>query len=182
MDRPITQESIDKQVAQMTAMMFEAVQTADGDLFKAAMSKGANPLGLDAQGTPLPHALVATAIRYQRRDMFQIVLPYIEDMLAVNKAGVTVFDKAFIDGLLTSGINNYWDKMNLFKELRQQMIERLPDIEDLRQQAEAHAQGLSEKRVLVAPRFNAVTAPERIEKPVQGEGASPARKPSDPAP
>lgn len=173
MDRPVTQEMIDQQIAQMTAMMFEAVQTCDSDLFKVVMSKGADPLGCDANGTPLPHALMSVCVRNQREDIFKTALPYIQDFLAINKAGVTVFDKAFIDSILTGTSNNYWDKMNLFKKLRQQMIERLPSIDELSKRMAGQDAGLSNDRTLVAPKFNVVGGPKPIEKKTDHASGAP---------
>lgn len=179
MTRPVTEQGLHQQIALMTGEMFNAVRSGDTKLFEMAIAKGADVHALNADGLPLLHAGIRRAINEQNFNWLMHVLPHVDDLFVKNSKGRTLFDDKIDDQLLPYRGDEY---IAMLRKIRVRVMQEMPDIETARERLNPQIDGLSEKRVLVAPRFNVVTAPERIEKPAHGDNSPSPRKPGDPAP
>ena len=179
MDRPVTEEGLKKQIALMTGEMFAAVRSGDKALFDMAVAKGADVHARNDNGMPLLHVAVRRAVQDLRTDWLAHVLPYVDDLFVTNTKGYALFDDKLNDQLIPFRDNNYID---MLRKCRIYVMEQMPDIQAARDRLRAAEQGLTENRVLVAPRFNIVSAPERIHKPVYDDMPPPDKKSGDPKP
>lgn len=179
MDRPVTEEGLNKQIALMTGEMFSAVRNGDKVLFDMAIAKGADVHARNGDGMPLLHVAVKRAVQDLRTDWLAHVLPYVDDLFVTNAKGHALFDDKLNDQLIPFRDNNY---IKMLRTCRVYVMEQMPDIEAARARLRAEQEGPAEKRVLVAPRFNIVSAPERIHKPVQDDTPPPSNKSGGPTP
>ncbi len=179
MTRPVTEQGLNQQIALMTGEMFAAVRSGDKQLFDLTIAKGADVHAFNADGFPLFHAGIRRAISEQNFNWLLHVLPHVDDLFVKNSKGRTLFDDKIDDQLLPYRGDEY---IAMLRKIRVRVMQEMPDIQTARERLNPPSEALSEKRVLVAPRFNVVTAPERIEKPTHDDGAPSPRKPAAPAP
>ncbi len=176
MDRPVTEEGLKKQIALMTGEMFAAVQNGDKKLFDMTIAKGADVHARNGDGLPLLHAGIKRAIQDQKYDWLTHVLPHVDDLFVANTKGRTLFDDKIDDQLIPYRHEAY---IEMLRKCRLRVMEEMPDIASARDRLRQQEEGLSETRTLIAPRFNMVSAPERIEKPAS-DGPAPGDKKSPP--
>lgn len=179
MDRPVTQEGLDKQIALMTGEMFSAVTRGDKKLFAMALAKGADVTQFNAEGMPLLHAGIKRSIREENLEWLLLVLPHAQDLF-VTTAGMTLFDSGLDKRLLPSGHSEYAE---LLRKCRLRVMQEMPDIEVARAKlAQSQERGLQTGQTLVAPRFNIVGSPQQIDKKTQAPPAPPQGPAQPPAP
>ena len=170
--RPVTQEGLDKQVALMTAAMFDAVENADKALFELAIKKGADAAQLSTKGQPLLHVAMRKSVENGTVEWLNIALPHVENLFVGNKKGLDVFDDANNDNLMPHRHPEYEARLT---KMRRHLMTELPDIEAARAELEKSARhGLPAGGKILAPQFE-VVGPRKIDKPViPPEGAEPS--------
>lgn len=169
--RPVTQEVLDKQVALMTAAMFDAVEKGDKALFELAIKKGADAAQLSNKGQPLLHVAMRKAVENGTVEWLNIVLPHVENLFVGNKKGLDVFDDANNDNLMPHRHPEYEARLT---KMRRHLMTELPDIDAARAELEKTArQGLPAGGKILAPQFE-VVGPRKIDKPVIPPEGAPA--------
>ena len=176
MDRPVTEEGLQKQIMLMTQTMFEAVEKGDKDLFAMAILKGADVTQRNHAGLALLHAGVKRAVRDERLDWLLLILPHVDDLFVTTNKGCTLFD-AGIDPFLVP--HSHPDYVAMLRKCREHVMKDMPDMEAARQRLQN--KGLSESRVLIAPAFKAVASPVKLLDKRATDRPTPPDKPDGPA-
>lgn len=181
MQRAVTEEGLNKQIALMTREMFDAVRTGNKNLFTMAVQKGADVKARNNEGLPLLHAAIKYCVNEQyNTDMMVFVLPHVDDLFVTNHKGLDIFDPKIDDMILRSRHENF---ANPLRQCRLLLMRAMPDIEEARQQLQNNKVATSgEARVLIAPQFAKISGRETIEKPTGGD--TPPKPPTggNPAP
>lgn len=176
MDRPVTEEGLQKQIMLMTQTMFEAVEKGDKDLFAMAILKGADVTQRNQHGFALLHVGVKQAIREEKLDWLSLVLPHVDDLFVTTNKGFTLFDADINHSLLHF---DHPDYVAMLRKCREHVMKDMPDMEAARQRLQN--KGLSESRVLIAPAFKAVASPVKLLDKRATDRPTPPDKPDGPA-